>query len=126
MSDPSSHPDYRKLIEPTRVRSVLYHDPQIFAQELERIWNKTWVYVGHTSEIPNRNDYVSKSIGPTTVLMVHDRHGGISLLLNKCPHRGNQLCAYRQGNRGNFCCPYHSWTFANAGDLIGYAYADGY
>ncbi|MBO4221725.1 Rieske 2Fe-2S domain-containing protein [Bradyrhizobium neotropicale] len=126
MSGQSPNPDYRTLIEPTRVRSVVYHDPQIFEQELERIWHRTWVYVGHTSEVPNKNDYVTKSIGATPVLMVHDRDGKISLLLNKCPHRGNQLCAYRQGNRGTFTCPYHSWTFANTGDLIGYAYADGY
>ncbi|WP_028163139.1 aromatic ring-hydroxylating oxygenase subunit alpha [Bradyrhizobium elkanii] len=126
MSGQSPNPDYRTLIEPTRVRSVVYHDPQIFEQELERIWHRTWVYVGHISEVPNKNDYVTKSIGSTPVLMVHDRDGKISLLLNKCPHRGNQLCAYRQGNRGTFTCPYHSWTFANTGDLIGYAYADGY
>ncbi len=126
MSGQSPNPDYRTLIEPTRVRSVVYHDPQIFEQELERIWHRTWVYVGHISEVPNKNDYVTKSIGSTPVLMVHDRDDKISLLLNKCPHRGNQLCAYRQGNRGTFTCPYHSWTFANTGDLIGYAYADGY
>lgn len=126
MSDPSHYPDYRKLVEPTRIRSVMYHDQRIFGQELERIWHRTWVYIGHTSEVPNKNDYVTKSIGPTPVLMVHDRHGEINLLLNKCPHRGNQLCAYRQGNRSTFTCPYHSWTFANTGDLIGYAYADGY
>lgn len=115
-----------RLIEPTRVHSSLYTDSAIFQAELERIWYNTWVYVGHTSEIPNRNDYVTKSIGPTAILFVHTRDGEIGLLLNKCPHRGNQLCAYREGNRASFTCPYHSWTFSNTGDLMGYAYADGY
>jgi len=124
--NPSSLIDYRALIEPTRVNSRLYHDPKIFEQELERIWYRSWVYVGHISEVPNRNDYVTKSIGPTPVLLVHDRTGQISLLLNKCPHRGNQLCAYREGNRSTFTCPYHSWTFSNTGELAGFAYADGY
>jgi len=119
--NPSSLIDYRALIEPTRVNSRLYHDPKIFEQELERIWYRSWVYVGHVSEVPNRNDYVTKSIGPTPVLLVHDRTGQISLLLNKCPHRGNQLCAYREGNRSTFTCPYHSWTFSNTGELAGYA-----
>ncbi|GGC87285.1 aromatic ring-hydroxylating oxygenase subunit alpha [Chelatococcus reniformis] len=126
MNDMSPVRDYRRLIEPTRVHSALYYDPQVFQEELSRIWYRGWVYVGHVSEVPNRNDYVTKSIGPTPVLMVHDRRGDISLLLNKCPHRGNQLCAYSQGNRTSFTCPYHSWTFANSGELIGYAYADGY
>lgn len=118
--------DYGNLVRPTRVHSSLYHDEQVFQEELERIWYGGWVYVGHTSEVPNRNDYVTKSIGPTPVLLVHDRRGEISLLLNKCPHRGNQLCAYQSGNRMSFTCPYHSWTFANTGDLMGFALPDGY
>ncbi|MEM6462035.1 MAG: aromatic ring-hydroxylating dioxygenase subunit alpha [Pseudomonadota bacterium] len=118
--------DYAGLIKPTQVHSSLYFDEQIFEEELRRIWYGGWVYVGHTSEVANKNDYVTKSIGPTAVLLVHDRNGEISLLLNKCPHRGNQLCAYRGGNRATFTCPYHSWTFSNNGKLMGYAYADGY
>lgn len=118
--------DYRTLVEPTRVHSSLYYSDAVFAQELERIWYRSWVYVGHVSEVPNRNDYVTKSIGPTPILLVHDRHGEISLLQNKCPHRGNQLCAYQSGNRATFTCPYHSWTFSNSGELIGLAFADGY
>ncbi|MFG1299942.1 aromatic ring-hydroxylating dioxygenase subunit alpha [Xanthobacter sp. V3C-3] len=126
VSQAAAVPDYTALIEPTRVNSRLYHDPDIFKEELEKIWYKTWVYVGHTSEIPNKNDYVTKSIGPMPVLMVRDKDGEVRLLLNKCPHRGNQLCAYQKGNRTSFTCPYHSWTFSNTGDLMGYALPEGY
>jgi phenylpropionate dioxygenase-like ring-hydroxylating dioxygenase large terminal subunit len=118
--------DFHSLVKPTQVNSRVYTDPEIFQLEMQKIWYRTWVYVGHVSEVPNRNDYVTKSIGPTPVLLVRDREGEIRLLLNKCPHRGNQLCAYKQGNRATFTCPYHSWTFTNSGDLMGYALADGY
>lgn len=118
--------DYRSLVEPSRVHSSVYYNERIFQDELDRIWYRTWVYVGHESEIPNRNDYVTKSIGPTPILMVRDRMGEVRLLLNKCPHRGNQLCAYQGGNRTTFTCPYHSWTFSNDGQLIGFAFPDGY
>lgn len=118
--------DYRSLIEQSRVHSSVYYDENIFQEELDRIWYRTWVYVGHESEIPNRNDYVTKSIGPTPILMIRDRSGEVKLLLNKCPHRGNQLCAYQGGNRTTFTCPYHSWTFNNDGQLMGFAFADGY
>lgn len=126
VSETAASPDYRALIEPARVNSRLYYDPEIFQEELEKIWYRTWVYVGHTSEIPNKNDYVTKSIGPTPVLMVRDKDGEVRLLLNKCPHRGNQLCAYQKGNRTSFTCPYHSWTFSTTGDLMGYALPEGY
>jgi len=124
--DSTPETDFNQLIEPTRVHSRLYTDPMIFREELERIWYRTWVYVGHESEIPSNNDYVTKSIGPTPVIMVRDKAGEIRLLLNKCPHRGNQLCAYKSGNAKAFVCPYHAWTFSNSGDLMGYALPDGY
>lgn len=117
---------WASLIEPGRVHGSLYCDPEIFKIELENIWYRTWVYVGHTSEIPNRNDFVTKSIGPMPVLMVRDREGEVRLLLNRCPHRGNAVCVVEKGNRASFTCPYHSWTFANDGRLMGYAFPDGY
>ncbi len=117
---------WSSLIESGRVHGSLYSDPEIFGIELEKIWYRTWVYVGHTSEIPNRNDFVTKSIGPMPVLMVRDRDGEVRLLLNRCPHRGNAVCVTEKGNRASFTCPYHSWTFANDGRLIGYAFPDGY
>ena len=46
--------DYRALIEPSRVHSSVYLDEEIFRDELDRIWYRTWVYVGHESEIPDR------------------------------------------------------------------------
>lgn len=123
---PKARPDFPALIKENRVHSSLYYDEAIFREELETIWYKGWVYVGHISEVPKKNDYVTKSIGPTPVLLIHNRHGEISLLQNKCPHRGNQLCAYQKGNRTSFTCPYHAWTFANSGELTGLAYPDGY
>lgn len=114
------------LIEPGRVHGALYRDPAIFQEELERIWFRTWVYVGHESEVPNVNDFVMKSIGPMPVIMVRDRQGTVRLLLNRCPHRGNAVCVTEKGNRASFTCPYHSWTFSNDGRLIGYAFPDGY
>ena len=118
--------NYHSLIETGRVHSSLYSDEEIFQDEMERLWYNGWVYVGHVSEVPEKNDFVTKSIGPTPVILVRDRDGEIRLLLNKCPHRGNQLCAYEKGNRKTFTCPYHAWSFSNAGDLIGVAFPDGY
>ncbi len=117
---------YQKLIEPTRVHSALYTDPAIFAEELERIWYRTWVYVGHESEIPQPNDYVRKSIGPQDVIMSRDRDGEVHLLLNRCAHRGNLVCEDARGNSGSFRCPYHGWTYRNTGELLGYPYREGY
>ncbi|HYT38102.1 MAG TPA: aromatic ring-hydroxylating dioxygenase subunit alpha [Acidimicrobiia bacterium] len=115
-----------QLIEPDRVHGSLYTDPAVYEAELERIWYRTWVYVGHESEVPEPNDYVLKSIGPQPVIMTRDRQGDIHLLLNRCSHRANLVCDAPQGNSSAFRCPYHGWTFANTGALLGYPFSSGY
>ena len=115
-----------ELIQPDRVHGSLYTSDAVFEAELRNIWYRTWVYVGHESELPNRNDYVVKSIGPQSIIMTRDNDGKIHLLLNRCSHRGNQICSYDKGNARSFTCPFHSWTFANDGRLVGYAFPDGY
>lgn len=97
-----------QLIQPGMVHGPLYRDEMIFKEELEKIWFKTWVYVGHVSETPNANDFVTKHIGPMPVIMIRNRRGEIELLLNRCPHRGNAVCVLDKGNRATFTCPYHS------------------
>mgnify|MGYP000261694169 CR=1 FL=1 len=115
-----------EMVRADRVHGSLYSDEAIFKAELEKIWYRTWVYVGHASEVPNANDFIMKSIGPQQVLMTRDKNGEIHLLLNRCAHRGNQLCMDQKGNRSSFTCPYHGWTFANTGQLRGFPFATGY
>jgi phenylpropionate dioxygenase-like ring-hydroxylating dioxygenase large terminal subunit len=115
-----------RIIEDERVHGSLYTDPKIFEAELEQIWYRTWVYVGHVSEVPEPNDYVVKSIGPQPIIMSRDKQGEIHLLLNRCTHRANVVCDAPKGNSAAFRCPYHGWTFSNAGKLLGYPFNSGY
>ena len=115
-----------ELIRPDRVHGSVYTDQALFEEELQKIWYTTWVYVGHLSEVPNPNDYVLKSIGPQSVIMTRDSQGQIHLLLNRCAHRGNQICLHSKGNSPAFTCPYHAWTFTNNGKLRAFPFAGGY
>lgn len=115
-----------ELIQKDRVHGSVYYDEALFQAELEKIWYRTWVYVGHVSEVPNENDFVMKSIGPQSVLMTRTKSGDIKLLMNRCPHRANQVCLEPKGNRRSFTCPYHGWTFSNDGQLRGFPFAAGY
>ncbi len=114
------------LIQPEHVHGSLYTDPAIYQAELKQIWFKTWVYVGHESEVANPNDYVMKSIGPEPIIMTRSKDGEIHLLHNRCPHRGNRVCMHEKGQSRSFTCPYHGWTFSNDGSLRGYPFPSGY
>ncbi len=115
-----------QLIQHDKVHGSLYTDTAIFAEELRKIWYRTWVFVGHESEVRQPNDYVRKKLGLQDVIMTRDRDGDLHLLLNRCSHRGNQVCDDAKGNSGTFRCPYHGWTFRNTGELVGFPFFKGY
>jgi len=123
---PSTGVDLDALIHPDKVHGSLYTDRSIFSRELAKIWYTTWVFVGHESEVPEPNDYVRKRLGLQDVVMTRDKDGEVHLLLNRCAHRGNQVCDDDKGNSSSFRCPYHGWTYRNTGELLGYPYNQGY
>lgn len=118
--------DYSRLIKSDRISSQLYTDPEIFEDELRKLWYRMWVYVGHSSEVPHEGDYVRRQIGLQPIVMIRNRTGEVGLLLNRCPHRGNVLCAPESGNIKSFRCVYHDWSFDLEGALRRITYPSGY
>ncbi len=116
---------YDRLIRHDKVHGSMYTDPTIFADELNKIWYRSWVFVGHESEVARPGDYVRKKLGLQDVIMTRDRDGQVHLLLNRCSHRGNQVCDDAKGNSSTFRCPFHGWTFRNTGELIGFPFFKG-
>jgi phenylpropionate dioxygenase-like ring-hydroxylating dioxygenase large terminal subunit len=111
--------DYGSLVKDDRVHVSLYTNPAIFADEMDTIFHRGWVYVGHRGEIPNRGDFRLKRVGLQPVIMVRDQDGQVQLLLNRCRHRGATVCQEGQGNARSFRCMYHGWTYRLNGELSG-------
>jgi phenylpropionate dioxygenase-like ring-hydroxylating dioxygenase large terminal subunit len=118
--------DYDFLVQKDRVHSLVYTDPEIFSDEMDKIFHRGWVYVGHVGEVPNPGDFRMKRIGLQPVIMVRDQNGKVNLLLNRCRHRGATVCQEERGNVRAFRCAYHGWTYRLNGDLSGVPYPDGY
>lgn len=109
-----------------RVDTRIYTDPVIFEDEMDQIFEATWVYVGHTSEVAKPGDFKTASIGHNPVVVTHAEDGEIHVFLNECRHRANAVCRKTSGSAGKFECPYHGWVYALNGDLIGVTDPDGY
>jgi len=118
--------EYERLVEGDRVHSSVYTDPEIFADEIDRIFHRGWVYVGHTGEIPTPGDFRLKRIGLIPIIMVRDQASEVRLLLNRCRHRGATVCQVERGNARSFRCSYHGWTYRLDGSLTGVPYPAGY
>jgi nitrite reductase/ring-hydroxylating ferredoxin subunit len=97
----------------------VFSDPEIFDLEIERIFGRTWLYVGHGSEIPNPGDYVVRNLALDSFIFVRGRDGKVRVLLNACRHRGNVVCRTERGSAPTFRCSYHGWTYDNTGTLLG-------
>jgi phenylpropionate dioxygenase-like ring-hydroxylating dioxygenase large terminal subunit len=117
-----------QLITPDwRVAGDVYRDPDVFAEEMERIYSRSWVYVAHESEIANGGDYKIAHVGlqPVIVSRSSDDHS-INVMFNRCRHRGSAVCQQERGNSNYFRCAYHGWTYSSSGRLIGVPFDDGY
>jgi phenylpropionate dioxygenase-like ring-hydroxylating dioxygenase large terminal subunit len=117
---------YDELVQPDRVHTALYKDPEIFEEEQERIFKSTWIWVAHDSELPKPGDFVTTHIGKQPIIVNRDKHGEVRVMLNRCRHRGATLCEHRKGNAAGFVCPYHAWTYGQDGSLKGLPLPKGY
>jgi phenylpropionate dioxygenase-like ring-hydroxylating dioxygenase large terminal subunit len=88
---------YDSLVQDDRIHVSLYTDARIFADEMERIFHRGWVFVGHESEIPRPGDFVTRPIGTQPAIMVRGHDGAIAVLLNRCMHRGTLVCPADRG-----------------------------
>ena len=109
-----------------RVHRRVYTDADIFAAEMERIFRRAWVYIAHESQVSAHGDFVTAYIGDRAVIVSRHDDGEIYAFANRCTHRGMKVCTARQGSKKRFICPYHGWTFATDGSLIGIPHSKGY
>jgi phenylpropionate dioxygenase-like ring-hydroxylating dioxygenase large terminal subunit len=96
----------------------IFTSREIYAQELERVFARSWLFVAHESQIPEPGDFVLGYMGEESVIVNRDQHGRVHVFLNNCRHRGMRVCRYDDGNTRKFYCPYHAWVYSDEGALI--------
>ncbi len=109
-----------------RVHGSVYTDPDVFAAEMERIYERAWVYAGHDTELTAAGDYKTILVGTQPVILSRHEDGKVYALYNRCRHRGAVVCRQERGHSNFFRCRYHNWVYANNGSLIGMSQSTGY
>lgn len=90
----------------------------IFDAERERIFHRSWLLVGHVSELAEAGSYFLYEIDNESVIVLRDREGTVRAFHNHCRHRGSRLCREASGTLGtSIQCPYHAWTYGLDGAL---------
>ena len=85
-------------------------------REHERIFRRTWQYVGHTGQLEQPGDFVATRLADLPVVVVRGRDDVIRGFVNVCRHRGAEIVA-GCGRRETLQCPYHAWTYDLDGTL---------
>jgi phenylpropionate dioxygenase-like ring-hydroxylating dioxygenase large terminal subunit len=112
---------YEGLVDIERglISRDVFVDETIYRDELERVFARAWLFVGHESQIPNPGDFFVSRMGEESVILCRDREHTVHVFLNTCRHRGMKVCRYDEGNTPLFTCPYHAWSYATDGKLVG-------
>ena len=98
--------------------------PEIFAKEQENIFSSQWVLAGHQSQIAKAGDYFVREVAGESLIIAHDQKATLRAFHNVCRHRGTRLCEHQSGHSSTIQCPYHAWTYALDGRLVGAPHMD--
>jgi p-cumate 2,3-dioxygenase subunit alpha len=101
-----------------RVNRNAMTDPAVLAEEREAIFNHSWLYIGHETELRKPNDFKTRNVAGRPLIFARDTKGQIRVWVNSCPHRGAMLCRETQGNARFMTCFYHGWTFNTSGEIV--------
>lgn len=95
-----------------------YVDPDFHKLDLELIWYREWLFVGHDCELPKPGSFITVQVGDYPVVLVRNRSGSIRAFHNSCRHRGSRICKTESGTSARLVCPYHQWTYDLDGRLL--------
>ena len=95
-----------------------YTDPAIFEREHDKIFFRNWLFVGHVTDIPQAGDYFTTAVFNQSVIVIREKEGEINAFYNVCRHRGHELLSGK-GQVARITCPYHAWSYALDGQLVG-------
>jgi len=96
-----------------------FYSPEVFERERDSFFSRRWICVGREEEIPRPGDYLARDVLGEGVLLVRDESGRVNAFFNVCRHRGSRLRDEGTGTAKLLQCPYHAWTYALDGRLVG-------
>jgi len=87
-----------------------YTDAAVYAADVERIFNRQWVFVGHSCQVEEAGEFFTVTIENDSLIVIRALH-------NVCRHRGTLISRKDCGKARRLVCPYHQWTYERDGKL---------
>ncbi|MBA2467039.1 MAG: aromatic ring-hydroxylating dioxygenase subunit alpha [Sphingomonas sp.] len=97
----------------------LYHDAQFLEAEKRAFLRAAPQIVCHESEIAQPGEWRSLDYLGESVIVIRGDDGEVRAFANVCRHRGSRLVDGSGGCAKVLTCPYHAWSYARDGRLVG-------
>ena len=97
----------------------LYHDPEFFEAEKKAFLRSAPQVVCHESDIAQPGDWQVLEYLGESVIVIRGDDGQARAFSNVCRHRGSRLVDGNSGCAKVLTCPYHAWSYARDGKLVG-------
>lgn len=97
----------------------VYVDPELAARERDQFFGDEPLLFGMSGDLPEPGSFLTSQDTGTPILATRDTDGQFRAFVNACRHRGVAVETEARGTRQRFTCPFHSWTYATDGALVG-------
>jgi len=105
---------------PTHLPVAAYADAAV------ELFRRTPIAVGHVAQLPQPGDFFTHDAAGLPLLVARGDDGRIRAFLNVCRHRGTRVEGAPCGHKKAFVCPYHAWSYARDGRLLGIPHESGF
>ena len=118
MFDPAQYAKVRlPPLQAETLPSWCYTSEEFYRREVERMFGRSWNFIGRADELPQPGDYHALDLFGEAIIVIRDRTGTLRAFANTCRHRGTKLLQ-GQGRCTAIVCPYHNWAYSLSGDLF--------
>jgi Rieske 2Fe-2S family protein len=115
----------RPLEQASQLPGAAFTDPEVLDWELEHVFRREWICVGHSDQVSERGQYLMVELDGDSILIIADDDGLPRAFLNSCRHRGARLVWQPEGTVRRLQCPYHAWSYGFDGSLRNAPFTDG-
>jgi phenylpropionate dioxygenase-like ring-hydroxylating dioxygenase large terminal subunit len=96
-----------------------YTDARFFQLEKDHLWRKSWLLAAHSDELPTPGSFLTWDLTGEPVVLVRGEDAVVRAFYNTCRHRGAPVATASRGSSRRLTCPYHGWSYALDGRLLG-------
>jgi Rieske 2Fe-2S family protein len=109
----------------TTLPAEFYTDEARFRFEMEQLFAREWISAGRAEQVEAPGQFFLREVLGESIIITRSVSGNVEAFYNVCRHRGTRLCTEASGRfAGTIQCPYHAWTYALDGRLIGAPHMD--